>query len=577
MKPAKLKTRFFTFASAVGLTLALGSIVPASAAEPPAKLNMSLNPPAVSTASLLRTGDADQGSINAQLFVTFRNRTLAPLLTINVGDGSTAQSVPLRDDGVAPDRERGDRTYTAQLAFDFAAFDKEQSRRNELAARSRTVPVFSGRRRLSTTTLIAVEPVKVGQAIDLTRFPGIPLAVIAANELVITDPGVVNDPTRTFDVCTGIGNPNGVWTFSHLMTEMANQPVTGIDPADFTRRWLQQWETTPTPNVNAVAARLQIQNLVINPWPLTGAGKLDMAQAPFRLLAIVNRVDLRTNTTYGSGNAGEARFVFGVLDRNNCGSVPQFTVIFEYGINKSGCFLVRNWGQQWHNLGALALGSAAYNAALEAITLQFTERNLDPTKLPNRSALNQLRTNENALNPLWELREFRIFNSDSDAGHLRETTVKQTPNISLNNTAPIRDYINANASAIIAGTNAFPLFFPNVITPFLAGSTPTPFGMFWNGPAVITNANARHPFSLNTCNGCHAGETNTIFTHIKPRTAAAPAALSGFMTGINVTDPVSSVVRNFNENLRRAQDLDSLVNTSCLISGLTFRPILATH
>ena len=42
-----------------------------------------------------------------------------------------------------------------------------------------------------------------------------------------------------------------------------------------------------------------------------------------RLLAIVNRLDLRKNAAYG-GEAGEARFVFGVIDRNNCQSCPPF-------------------------------------------------------------------------------------------------------------------------------------------------------------------------------------------------------------------------------------------------------------
>lgn len=41
--------------------------------------------------------------------------------------------------------------------------------------------------------------------------------------------------------------------------------------------------------------------------------QLDLAQSPFRLLAIVNRVDLRENSIYGGGDAGEGRLVFGAI------------------------------------------------------------------------------------------------------------------------------------------------------------------------------------------------------------------------------------------------------------------------
>ena len=86
----------------------------------------------------------------------------------------------------------------------------------------------------------------------------------------------------------------------------------------------------------------------------------------------------------------------------------------------------------------------------------------------------------------------------------------------------------------------------------------------WNNPPYgpfITNREARHKFSLNTCNACHATETATIFTHVKPAPFGTVAPLSGFMTGISVADPVDGApTRTFNEFERRALDLDQLVN-----------------
>src|SRR6185503_9674201 len=103
---------------------------------------------------------------------------------------------------------------------------------------------------------------------------------------------------------------------------------------------------------------------------------------------------------------------------------------------------------------------------------------------------------------------------------------------------------------------------------FLGGSALTPGGMFWNNPTpspTITNRQARFLFSLGTCNACHAGETQTAFTHVKPAPFGTPAGLSGFLTGISVVDPADgSPTRLFNDLQRRAIDLDALVNSKCL-------------
>ena len=71
-------------------------------------------------------------------------------------------------------------------------------------------------------------------------------------------------------------------------------------------------------------------------------------------------------------------------------------------------------------------------------------------------------------------------------------------------------------------------------------------------------------FSLQTCNGCHAGETTTPFTHVFPTPFGAAAGLSGFMTGQMVNDPADGMpTRTFNDLERRATDLDALLATPC--------------
>jgi hypothetical protein len=320
-----------------------------------------------------------------------------------------------------------------------------------------------------------------------------------------------------------------------------------------------------------VPKRSRIKSLIIDPWKQAGGGKFDLAKAPFRLLAIVNRVDLR-NSASSSSSAGEARFVFGALGP---GCQPlEFTVIFEFGIQRNDCEAVKDWARQWFDLGSLELGSGEYNAALEAITEQFVRAGAAPSK-PNGSALNQLRTNEIAVGGEWELREFNL----SATGALKQVTVKMTPDLSLNRTAVLANFVNENEADILADRHVVPDQFPGGNS-FLAGAAPMPGFVFWDGPPtgpLITSREARHKFSLQTCNGCHLGETSTGFTHIKPAPFGFRAGLSGFMTGTAVFDPSDGLpLREFNELQRRAADLDQLVNSSCL-TQLLHKPLRMTH
>jgi hypothetical protein len=289
------------------------------------------------------------------------------------------------------------------------------------------------------------------------------------------------------------------------------------------------------------------------------------------------------------------RFVFGVVNRNANGgcSTTRFTVILEYGVPIRGCTAVRSYGQQWDNLGNLVLGSPAYNAALQAITDQFTSANAAPNK-PNRSAINQVRSNENALNPLWELREF-VLRQGSPLLQISSTV--QTPHHSWNNSGLLANYINTNAAALVAGTNVIPPMWAG--QPFLTGSNFN-FGVgnaqVWNAPGVANQP--RHMLSLNTCNACHGGEArdSTVpadlpFLHVGVRLPAGTSPLSKFLLGngtlaapstFNKPDPINGApVRQFGDLLRRQQDLSNLVNSSCLSTGLInqlqFQPLQMVH
>lgn len=493
--------------------------------------------------------------------------------------------------------------FTGMVRFDFDAFLREQEMRRALIAETKSTgaAIFSQREFLGEKPFEFIDPAIVDRARQSStafRVPQMallmpPSAVDPRRELMITDLSVVNDPTRTYDLCNNTGNPNGAWTFKTLMTNMANQPMTGIDPAVFTENWLQSWNINHTINTFPVPARPNIGALVLNSWPRIG-GKLDLNKAPFRLLAIVNRVDLRKNRVYGGGGAGEGRLVFGVVNRNAAGgcSTTRFTVIFEYKVPKTTCTDVQAYGQQWVNLGNIALGNAAFNPALQAITDQFTTANAAPNR-PNRSALGQLRTNENALHPTWELREFVLPGTGPTGTMLAITSTKQTPHHTLNNSALLANYINSKATAILNDTYQVPATWAG--QPFLTGSTfnfSTADSAVWNAPGVANNT--RHKFSLGTCNACHGGEARangnpfvpfpvangpeTNFVHIDVRMQNAQSQLSKFLIGTGnlgapttfpKKDPINpGPQRNFGDLVRRQQDLADLINTTCVSTGL---------
>ncbi len=82
--------------------------------------------------------------------------------------------------------------------------------------------------------------------------------------------------------------------------------------------------------------------------------------------------------------------------------------------------------------------------------------------------------------------------------------------------------------------------------------------MFWNPPGVA-NVEARHLFSIRTCNRCHAGETATSFVHIAPRAAGSASAISTFLSGGATKDPVSGTTRTFGDLERRKRSFSNLL------------------
>ncbi len=562
--------------------------------------------------------------------------TLAPgslsssnVVTLLVNDEITL----LRDDGQFPDQIANDGNFSTVINVNPSDLDAWNAELTSLPPGAQFTYVFNGRAIVGTNALQpfstsnfqarAMIPFIDNRARPFFLGPcsGSPVAYDPGKTVMITNLSVVQDTNRTWDNngpptangVGGVGTQMGAWTFGKLMTDMANTPVTGISPSDFVMHWLQSWQFQQTINDDIVTNEPNIQALVVQPWLAASQAEglptntLDLAIAPFRLLAIANRVDLRGNSTYGATSpnscippelAGEARFVFGFIDTNLAagGAYPQIasnqlTVILEYAVPISGCGNVQNWGAQWAALNNISFTAVAgnplpfshdlqFNKALQAITDQFAKANANPSEMPNKSAIAQVRANDDMetwLFPqIWALRQFNI---DATTGFLVESTVNAKPAATLNATATLEAFIAGQNNSLFCTVGPL-LAAPSITIPtmddgasFLGGWAPEGFttssngipnSMFWVG-TDCANPCTRHILSLNTCNACHSQETATSFTHITPRAINVASTLSGFLTGELVPDPsgCSADIYNYSDLQRRVQDLNALVTCGC--------------
>lgn len=499
-----------------------------------------------------RIEDSPEGALIAEL------RSLRSVGGETVLSITAKERIRFTDDGDGFDRKAKDGIYTGLVPGEL---NSEISRYEDLVAGLRTdrpIPVFVGQRLIGTrpSSKFIKEIQNTGggdgsaPATDENSKRLLPIlevssgtSVLIPNSIAMTDLSIVEAPDYTYNPCAGTGTPNGVWTFGHLMSELA--AAEGVDVSDFCNNWLDHWTVDQTINGFTAGARVAVHDEIINAWPTDQNGRLSMVDAPFRLLGIFNRVDLRDSGSGSSytqeGSAGELRFVYCFTD--GCSSYPRpFLVIFEYRVNKVGCD-VQTWGQQWAALSDLPLGSAQYLAALAQLTTEVT----NVTNGLHRLA--QLRTNEFIERP-WDLREFVI----SDNGFLVQKSVVATPDISQQMSSWLANVVNTGP--LVQGV-------PTFLSAEEGASSINPSGFFWEAPGITDN-NRRHLFSLNTCNACHGRETDTPFTHVREAPFGTPAPLSGFLTGISVADPIDGTVRNFNDLDRRRQDLQNLIDTPCI-------------
>ena len=165
----------------------------------------------------------------------------------------------------------------------------------------RPVPLFVNRKRVDTyDPRIAIQPESIKKVLAAT---GVQIEILSrfskqiniegidsTKSLLITDQDVLEQ--LDLGVPGQQEHPVGRNTFAYLMAQLAQFAPRPFDPSAFVLDWLGEWRAS-TPNINGWRRDLQRlpsddANSVVKAWRAAG-GALDTL--PFRLLAVVNRVD----------------------------------------------------------------------------------------------------------------------------------------------------------------------------------------------------------------------------------------------------------------------------------------------
>jgi hypothetical protein len=353
----------------------------------------------------------------------------------------------------------------------------------------------------------------------------------------------------------------GPWTFGHLLGNMVSEED---DPVEFYKHFASQWNHVQTVNGWSSDRRKSTHEELVPNVELT------LANIPFRLLAIGNRIDLfHAKSMRKVNDAGEGRFVFTMTqefdlpeEELSIWKVHQktfdqglFTLIFEYGQPAGDFATLAKWAKDWHSLQREKIGSGfdfndQYFHRLNELTDRFSKRGSHPSK-PNGNPINQVRTNDFIGFTVWQMREFNLASKAKahevkahpdrktilmadgtiDIG-LWTTTTKNNPMVQDNGVdesiaKPLARWINQRESHILSadvGPRA-PEWMEGPVA-----NEPGGFSYTFDTEKVRTNL-ARYKYSLSTCSGCHTGDTGAGFQMVVSSGKDQPAHFAPFMVG----------------------------------------------
>lgn len=620
----------FVLIALTGIVLVAQSLVPPPPGTydlPPQAMSIRQSPPQIHHIWIKKLISPPPGAtmqLSIDLDSSYVFEPVSDTIDIYWGD-SIGHKITFYDNASHGDPNAGDGIYNAYLNESVAAFRAEMVNRDALLTANGGYISFVGHSgtehgqgfsRFDFAGFDSGLPVEVHEGYTTFRFCN---SIKRENSLFITDLSVVENGARTYNVATNTGNPLGKWTFGQLFKNMAG---TSIPVKALLKSFVRPWTELTTVNGQVADRRGEVYNLLLKPWlEKAGAslpGILDGSNwesvwdqtgvtgdnlcryAPFKLTAIVNRLDVRENTSYSLDvfNSGETRFIFTLVDYTTGAPPPSndmdlrrdltgmffpgfvdwigMNVIFEYGNVETSRCGIKSLAESWVNLSNLPLGSAPYLEALEQITDRVTGMSAAPGRI-NGSALNRIRTNEKILYKGdfsdtdlghadfrwahfdWEFRQFEL---DGFTHALEQKPVTNTPNHFFNaaenlsdhkyyicwrkaylgpfktrymdpcspvGAAEVKNLVNwvfepHITKQILRGNHNMPKTYGGHYMTGASGLVAGEFVHYWqpnteDNPLLQTRPDfkeVRHQLSLNTCEGCHNGETKTIFTHVRP-------------------------------------------------------------
>jgi hypothetical protein len=257
----------------------------------------------------------------------------------------------------------------------------------------------------------------------------------------------------------------------------------------------------------------------VEPW------QGNLSDAPFQLLAIVNRMDqAHWVKEHRKWEEAEVRFVYGHKSNDSM----EMTLIVEFVMRPLDWLEFWQLAGKWHALGRVA-DKEFLNGLREALRASHYK---NPLRV-------RIRTNLNESGP-WSMSEW-----DLD----RTTRVREGEPLER---SYLEDQISDKFIRASPGTDDYKKYtvklWPDVssmsgphhikIDPDFLHKEATPYGAQPNGPpGMPTPKNfcattpTRNALALERCTGCHMTESATPFTHISNRPKGGSSVLSGFLTG----------------------------------------------
>lgn len=318
--------------------------------------------------------------------------------------------------------------------------------------------------------LAALAPMACGPLTEDAPGEATPDCAIAASavdpfkELLVVDEVVMSDRRAS-------NAEAGELSFRHAAETLAGD---GEDCARLIADWLETWAP---PQLLCGWRRARVANGCDRSCEACIDTQIDLAQAPFRLIAVSNRVDLAD-----TGGAAEGRLVFaatgGSGDAESSESLPM-TIIFEYTL--SGDRSV--WAARWRALGRHAAFDEAYARDLGALVTEFVAPD----------TLAQVRVNDATRPGGAAMLEFHVERaSAASRRRLAPAGLSRTPAHSLDGSNALRDYLAAHRADIVAERHELP---------HSLRAARVQLGHAWRLPGA--DADVRRAFIGNTCDGCH--------------------------------------------------------------------------